>query len=196
MITTARHMRDLRPDDIEIEDLACAGLPRPCVIRLARLATFEWSDRIPTRRHAARSRARRRRGAAPAVVRHLTGRARASNPARSLLRRISGPPGLFLLACEAVHKDAAGAWVDCRRSLATRSPCPMTPIPQASLRPARLLGLMTPLAVVMGVLVLLLLPNLVMHTGLRSHASAVSLLGSGAASQSAAAAVESPPVMR
>lgn len=46
MITTARHMRDLRPDDIEIEDLARAGLPRPCVIRLARLATFEWSDRI------------------------------------------------------------------------------------------------------------------------------------------------------
>ena len=46
MITTARHMRDLRPDDIEIEDLAGAGLPRPCVIRLARLATFEWSDRI------------------------------------------------------------------------------------------------------------------------------------------------------
>ena len=46
MITTARHMRDLRPDDIEIEDLARAGLPRPCVIRLARLATFEWSDQI------------------------------------------------------------------------------------------------------------------------------------------------------
>jgi hypothetical protein len=42
MITTARHMRDLRPD----EDHAGAGLPRPCVIRLARLATFEWSDRI------------------------------------------------------------------------------------------------------------------------------------------------------
>ena len=46
MITTARYMRDLRPDDIEIEDLERAGLPRPCVIRLARLATFEWSDRI------------------------------------------------------------------------------------------------------------------------------------------------------
>lgn len=46
MITTARHMRDLRPDDIEIKELAHAGLPRPCVIRLARLATFEASDQI------------------------------------------------------------------------------------------------------------------------------------------------------
>lgn len=46
MITTARHMRDVRPDDIEIADLAGAGLPRPCVIRLARLATFEWSECI------------------------------------------------------------------------------------------------------------------------------------------------------
>ena len=54
---------------------------------------------------------------------------------------------------------------------------------------------MTPLVVMAGLVVLLLLPNLVMHTGLRSHASP-SLLDSGAASQSAAAAVESPPVMR
>ena len=46
MITTARDMRDVRPDDIEIADLAGAGLPRPCVIRLARLATFEWNDRM------------------------------------------------------------------------------------------------------------------------------------------------------
>jgi mRNA interferase MazF len=46
MITTARNMRDLRPDDIEIKGLARAGLPRPCVIRLARLATFEWNDQI------------------------------------------------------------------------------------------------------------------------------------------------------
>ena len=46
MITTARHMRDLRPDDIVIENLTEAGLARPCVIRLARIATFEWSDRI------------------------------------------------------------------------------------------------------------------------------------------------------
>ncbi|HSA80563.1 MAG TPA: type II toxin-antitoxin system PemK/MazF family toxin [Geminicoccaceae bacterium] len=46
MITTARHMQDLRPDDIEIGDLGRAGLPRPCVICLARLATFEWGDQI------------------------------------------------------------------------------------------------------------------------------------------------------
>ena len=46
MITTARAMRDVRPDDIEIADLSGAGLPRPCVIRIARLATFEWSDQI------------------------------------------------------------------------------------------------------------------------------------------------------
>jgi mRNA-degrading endonuclease toxin of MazEF toxin-antitoxin module len=46
MITTARHMLDVRPDDIAIRDLARAGLPRPCVIRLARLATFEWSERM------------------------------------------------------------------------------------------------------------------------------------------------------
>jgi hypothetical protein len=72
----------------------------------------------------------------------------------------------------------------------------MTPIPQAPLRPARLPGLLTPLAVALGLVVLLLLPNLLMHTGLRSNASSVSLLGSGTASQSAAAAVESPPVMR
>jgi hypothetical protein len=45
-----------------------------------------------------------------------------------------------------------------------------------------------------GLVVLLLLPNLVMHTGLRSNASPM-LLGSSSASQSAAAAVESPPVM-
>jgi mRNA interferase MazF len=46
MITTARHMEDLRPDDIEIADLGAAGLPRPCVIRAARLATFEWGPQI------------------------------------------------------------------------------------------------------------------------------------------------------
>ena len=46
MITTARHMRDLRPDDLAIADLAAAGLPRPCVIRLARISTFEWSEQI------------------------------------------------------------------------------------------------------------------------------------------------------
>ena len=72
----------------------------------------------------------------------------------------------------------------------------MTPIPPPFLRPGRSLGLLTPLAVAAGLVVLLLLPNLVMHTGLRSNASPLTLLGSGAASQSAAAAVESPPVMR
>ena len=46
MITTARHLRDVRVDDIEIEDLARAGLPQPCVIRLARLATLEWGDHV------------------------------------------------------------------------------------------------------------------------------------------------------
>jgi hypothetical protein len=46
MITTARHMQDLRPDDIEIADLGAAGLQQPCVIRVARLATFEWGDQI------------------------------------------------------------------------------------------------------------------------------------------------------
>jgi mRNA interferase MazF len=46
MITTARHMQDVRPDDIAIADFAQTGLPRPCVIRRARLATFEWNDRI------------------------------------------------------------------------------------------------------------------------------------------------------
>ena len=46
MITTARHLRDVRPDDIAIENLGAAGLARPCVIRVARIATFEWGDQI------------------------------------------------------------------------------------------------------------------------------------------------------
>lgn len=46
MITTARNMRDVRADDIEIVDIAKAGLPQPCVVRLARLSTFEWTDQI------------------------------------------------------------------------------------------------------------------------------------------------------
>jgi hypothetical protein len=72
----------------------------------------------------------------------------------------------------------------------------MPPIITARLRPARLAGLMTPLAVALGLVFLLLLPNLIMHTGLRSNASpATSMLGNGAASQSAAA-VESPRLMR
>lgn len=46
MITTARAMRDVRPDDIVIADLAKTGLPQPCVVRLARLATFEWTNQV------------------------------------------------------------------------------------------------------------------------------------------------------
>ena len=72
----------------------------------------------------------------------------------------------------------------------------MTPIPTASLRPARLLGLMTPLAVMVG-------PGRAAPAAEPRHAHGpsqpcepVTLLGNGAASQSAAAAVESPPVMR
>jgi hypothetical protein len=73
----------------------------------------------------------------------------------------------------------------------------MSPIPPSSLRPARLLGLLTPLAVMVALVVLLLVPNLLMHMDLRSNASfAVAPPGHNAASQSAAAAVESPPVMR
>ena len=69
-------------------------------------------------------------------------------------------------------------------------------IPPAPRRPARLLGLMTPLAVALGLIILLLLPNLIMHTGLHSNGSpAMSLLGSGVASQSAATA-ESRAVVR
>jgi len=71
----------------------------------------------------------------------------------------------------------------------------MPPIPTASQRPARLLSLMTALAVVVGLVLLVLLPNLIMHTGLRSNANPVSLLDSGAPSQNAAA-VESPSAVR
>jgi hypothetical protein len=46
MITTARHMQDLRPDDVEIADPGAAGLRQPCVFRVARIATFEWGDQI------------------------------------------------------------------------------------------------------------------------------------------------------
>ena len=63
----------------------------------------------------------------------------------------------------------------------------MTPIPP-SLRPARLLGLLTPLALIVALAALLMVPNLIVHTGLRSNANATP--------QSAAAAVESPPIMR
>jgi mRNA-degrading endonuclease toxin of MazEF toxin-antitoxin module len=72
MITTARNMRDLRPDDIEIKGLARAGLPRPCVIRLARLATFGVERSDPARRQPGPSRETCRRNAAPALACCLT----------------------------------------------------------------------------------------------------------------------------
>jgi hypothetical protein len=63
----------------------------------------------------------------------------------------------------------------------------MPTIPTFSLRPARLFGLMVPLAVAIGVAVLIMLPNLMMHASPDGH---------HAASPSAAAAVESSPIMR
>lgn len=73
----------------------------------------------------------------------------------------------------------------------------MTPTPYLSPREARAFGLVTPVVVLVALVVLLLLPNLIMHTGLRSNASpTVSMLGYDADAQSAATAVESPPVMR
>jgi mRNA-degrading endonuclease toxin of MazEF toxin-antitoxin module len=41
MITTARHMQDVRKDDIAIAEWDKVGLPAPCVVRMARLSTFE-----------------------------------------------------------------------------------------------------------------------------------------------------------
>jgi hypothetical protein len=100
-----------------------------------------------------------------------------------------------LARCEAVHKGDARAWLVYPRCLDAKEPVSDAPDPPF-LRPARLLGLMTPLAVMVGLVVLLLLPNLIMHTGLGSNASSAVSLPGGAASQSAAAAGESPPVMR
>jgi mRNA-degrading endonuclease toxin of MazEF toxin-antitoxin module len=46
MITTARHMQDLRPDDIEIRGPR-RGRPATAVRDpRARIATFEWGDQI------------------------------------------------------------------------------------------------------------------------------------------------------
>jgi hypothetical protein len=39
-------MQDLRPDDIGSRTSAQPGLRQPCVIRVARIATFEWGDQI------------------------------------------------------------------------------------------------------------------------------------------------------
>ena len=63
----------------------------------------------------------------------------------------------------------------------------MPSIATVSLRPARLFGLMIPLAVVIGVALLIMLPNLIMHA---------STGGDHAASGSATAAAESPRIMR
>jgi hypothetical protein len=46
MVTTARHMQDVRKDDIAIGEWAKAGLPAPCVVRMARLTTFEANAAI------------------------------------------------------------------------------------------------------------------------------------------------------
>jgi hypothetical protein len=68
MITTARHMQDLRPDDIEIADLGAAGLRQPCVIRGARIAIFEWGDQI---RRVSRLHRRERKAIAALLQRWL-----------------------------------------------------------------------------------------------------------------------------
>jgi mRNA interferase MazF len=46
MVTTARHMQDVRKDDITIAEWAKAGLPAPCVVRMARLTTFEAAPAV------------------------------------------------------------------------------------------------------------------------------------------------------
>jgi mRNA-degrading endonuclease toxin of MazEF toxin-antitoxin module len=46
MVTTARNMSDVRQDDVEVRDLAAAGLPQPCVVRLASLITLRPSREI------------------------------------------------------------------------------------------------------------------------------------------------------
>jgi len=71
----------------------------------------------------------------------------------------------------------------------------MLAIPPASARSTRLLGLLTPFAIMIGVVVLLLLPNLFMHAGADPvSGSSVPAQGDQAASQSAAAAMASPMV--
>jgi mRNA interferase MazF len=46
MITTARNMQDVQVDDVEIGDLTATGLRQPCVIRVARLSTFDAAGQI------------------------------------------------------------------------------------------------------------------------------------------------------
>ena len=70
----------------------------------------------------------------------------------------------------------------------------MITIPPAPRRRTRLVSLVTPLAVLVAVIVLLLLPNLFMHPGLHSQADLASPAGEDAAARSAA--VESRLIMR
>lgn len=71
----------------------------------------------------------------------------------------------------------------------------MQTFPSALTRPTRRLGLVTPVVVVIGVVVLLLLPNLIMHASPgHMSGSLVPIQGHAAASQSAAAATASPMV--
>lgn len=67
----------------------------------------------------------------------------------------------------------------------------MQAFPPASARSSGRLALLTPLAVAIGVVVLLLLPNLLMHA---DPGSPLPAYGHAAASQSAAAAMASPMV--
>jgi hypothetical protein len=78
MITTARNMQDLHPDDIEVADLVMAGLPRACVIRLTRLTTLEWNNGV---RRIGVLAARERQAVA---ARYLAGRVQ---------QRYAAPPG-------------------------------------------------------------------------------------------------------
>ena len=46
MVTTARNMQDVRAGDVEIVDLPKAGLRQRCVVRLARLTTFDANAQV------------------------------------------------------------------------------------------------------------------------------------------------------
>ena len=71
----------------------------------------------------------------------------------------------------------------------------MQAFPSGLTRPTRRLGLVTPVVVVIGVVVLLLLPNLIMHASPgHMSGSLVPIQGHAAASQSAAVATTSPMV--
>jgi mRNA-degrading endonuclease toxin of MazEF toxin-antitoxin module len=46
MISTARQMTAVRDDDVDVEDLAGAGLIRPCVVRLSRVTTIDLDAEV------------------------------------------------------------------------------------------------------------------------------------------------------